>query len=555
MLPDNYAFLTQGQKDAFNSGTATTTPATFNNSGVQNVSASTNTINSANLSNAQPINFVNPNKQQPYNISGLNTGVNTSAEPAPLSDIEKRLQGMTENAVTDNNSLQNEASDQAMANETQGVNTLVKSKNELSSQIQALVNQSLDLQNKATYTIPNQVELKGKGNVTSDAILNRQTKEELQKNQIQQGTIASQALTLKSSYEAVSGNLATAQYYADQAVKQKYDPIKARLEANNRNLDLIMKSPSYTNEQKTRAEAQLRKNETEKKTIEKKENDDKAKGDAVIKLISLNPKLDTVSVQALQAAKTPMEVAQIANYLGLQTEKLGAQPVSVEEYQFAQKNGYKGTFSQYQNEDANRKASVAKAGVANNANNFGLSPNQVFNATQSLKKTATTNTSIARELERQVGIMNTTYNRLANGQAKDLNGTSQAIIITFNKLLDPASVVREAEYDRSSAGQALLSTIQGKMAAIAQGGPGLTKASLKELVDLGNAYASGAKASIESSNKLAREEAQYFGLNPNFVSAPPTGSTTQTPVISVGQTVTGKDGKQYKKVDGGYVLI
>lgn len=44
-------------------------------------------------------------------------------------------------------------------------------------------------------------------------------------------------------------------------------------------------------------------------------------------------------------------------------------PTSVEEYNFAKSQGYTGTFSQYQTEDANRKASVAKAG-ATSVNNI-----------------------------------------------------------------------------------------------------------------------------------------------------------------------------------------
>jgi hypothetical protein len=39
------------------------------------------------------------------------------------------------------------------------------------------------------------------------------------------------------------------------------------------------------------------------------------------------------------------------------------QPASVQEYEYAKKNGYTGSFGQYQNEDANRKAVVAKAGA------------------------------------------------------------------------------------------------------------------------------------------------------------------------------------------------
>ena len=203
-------------------------------------------------------------------------------------------------------------------------------------------------------------------------------------------------------------------------------------------------------------------------------------------------------------------------------------PASAEEYEYAVANGYAGSFNDYQSDDANRKIVIAKAG--SNSNN-GFTPYQTFQATQNLKKTVQTSTAAAQELKRQTGIINETYNRLASGQANDLNGTTQAIVTTFNKLLDPTSVVRESEYDRSASGQALITSIGGKMAALTQGGPGLTKESLKELVDLGNLYAKNAQASIDAQNARAREEAEFFGLNPDFVTTISPTVTQSTPVV------------------------
>jgi hypothetical protein len=113
--------------------------------------------------------------------------------------------------------------------------------------------------------------------------------------------------------------------------------------------------------------------------------------------------------------------------------------------------------------------------------------------------------------------MDTAWGRLERGETADLNATSQAIITTFNKILDPTSVVRESEYDRTPSGQALIDRIEGKLNTVVEGGPGLTKESLKELVDLGRAFAKGAQESIDAKNASAREEAQFFGLNPDFV--------------------------------------
>lgn len=203
-----------------------------------------------------------------------------------------------------------------------------------------------------------------------------------------------------------------------------------------------------------------------------------------------------------------------------ETEKIArtSQPQSVQEYEYAKESGYTGTYNEYQNLDANRKAQIARAGVAKNE--FGLTPSQQFTASQTLQKKVANNTDAAREINRQIGVMTGAWDRYATGKATDLNATSQAIITAFNKVLDPTSVVRETEYDRSGSGQALLSKIEGKIATINQGGPGLTKESLQELVNLGKTYEANAKRSIEAEQKRAREEAQYYGLNADFVSAP-----------------------------------
>lgn len=50
----------------------------------------------------------------------------------------------------------------------------------------------------------------------------------------------------------------------------------------------------------------------------------------------------------------------------------------------------------------------------------------------------------------------------------------QSIITTFNKMLDPTSVVRESEYARTPQDQALLGLIKGKWEKLSTGGAGLT---------------------------------------------------------------------------------
>lgn len=147
----------------------------------------------------------------------------------------------------------------------------------------------------------------------------------------------------------------------------------------------------------------------------------------------------------------------------------------------------------------------------------GLTPGQIFSGTLTVGSKVDTLNKSANIIITQSTNASEALKRYKSGEAKDLNATSQAIIISFNKMLDPTSVVRESEYDRSAAGQALLSTIGGKVAALARGGPGLTVASLQEVVDLGNVYAKNAKESIDAEKARAVAFGKKYGLDADYI--------------------------------------
>jgi hypothetical protein len=148
-----------------------------------------------------------------------------------------------------------------------------------------------------------------------------------------------------------------------------------------------------------------------------------------------------------------------------------------------------------------------------------LTPYQQFQATQAIQKTTQKNTDTQRELKRQASLINTAWDRYLNGESKDLNAVSQAIVTTYNKILDPTSVVRESEYARSAAGQSLLDQISGKFQQLNSGGAGLTEESLQEMVDLANQFTENSDASIQADNQRARNMADQFGLNSDFVTS------------------------------------
>ena len=160
-----------------------------------------------------------------------------------------------------------------------------------------------------------------------------------------------------------------------------------------------------------------------------------------------------------------------------------------------------------------------------------LTPYQQFQATTDLQKSLQRNTQGAREVQRQYDVMKSAYDRFVRGEATDLNATSQAIITTFNKILDPTSVVRESEYARSPEGQSLIDAISGRIAALSQGGPGLTPASLKEFVDLANVFVTNAQQSLSAANAQAIATAQAFGLNTSLIG--PGGANSSTGNVSL----------------------
>src|SRR3990167_463875 len=219
------------------------------------------TISGAILSSQPVENFQTPENILNYPIQGL---VPVGSEEKKANEISSIIQELNTASI-------GEGDYQAQQNEAQGVNKYAKEQRDLGIQIQNLVNQSLDLDNQYNYTVPNKMQegAMGRG-VTAGGLAPIQASE-LRKIQIQKGAIASQALTLKSPFEATQGRLSTAQYYADQAVKQKYEPLKMEVEVLTKNLEIILNSPAYSRETKDRAQKQKDVQDAKAKEIEKQE--------------------------------------------------------------------------------------------------------------------------------------------------------------------------------------------------------------------------------------------------------------------------------------------
>ena len=100
----------------------------------------------------------------------------------------------------------------------------------------------------------------------------------------------------------------------------------------------------------------------------------------------------------------------------------------------------------------------------------------------------------------------------------DMLAGSQAILISFNKLLDPTSVVRESEYARSATGQSALETLKGMAEKLKAGGAGVT---LKELDSYRRFGEEVVRNSLESTvgpeRKRISRLADRFGVDPELI--------------------------------------
>lgn len=138
-----------------------------------------------------------------------------------------------------------------------------------------------------------------------------------------------------------------------------------------------------------------------------------------------------------------------------------------------------------------------------------LTPTAEANLTTKLASDWTKASSGTKEMHRQYGLMQAGLDRFKQG---DKNGGSQAVLVTFQKILDPTSVVRESEYARSSAGISMLQRMQGYAEKLAQGGAGVPEAALAEMVKTANEFLEHSKHATDGQRKRIQSFADKYGI-------------------------------------------
>lgn len=213
---------------------STTTPAFHFPSESPSVGTSAQNANSANTSIPTPQSIIQQ-ESDPTPAEATNTTL--------LQKVAALIQGKTSLATNQTN-----------AESSAGIPAMTKTVNDLSTQIQGLADQSTALQTAAGAggSIENSEQDAATGRGITTAGLAPINTSDLRKNQIQQATIASQALTLKSAYYAANGNLTLAKDAADKSAQVQFDAEEQQI--NYMNSLIEANKPQMTKEEQAQAD-------------------------------------------------------------------------------------------------------------------------------------------------------------------------------------------------------------------------------------------------------------------------------------------------------------
>jgi hypothetical protein len=147
-----------------------------------------------------------------------------------------------------------------------------------------------------------------------------------------------------------------------------------------------------------------------------------------------------------------------------------------------------------------------------------LSHEQAFVGTQNLQDDWRKANAPTREMQRQYTLMEVGMRRFLEG---DKIGGSNAVLMTFQKVLDPPSVVREAEYERIPGGLGLLQRMEGAYERLKSGGAGVPADEMQEIVSTAKEFLN-VLSSFQEAEKLRLEEtARRNGIDPALITGTP----------------------------------
>lgn len=148
---------------------------------------------------------------------------------------------------------------------------------------------------------------------------------------------------------------------------------------------------------------------------------------------------------------------------------------------------------------------------------FDLTP-QGTDLTIKLQDRATKQSEDFQTIVNNISNIDAAIDRVVNNPGEvNRIATDQAVITSFNKILDPGSVVREGEYDRTQQNQAIVERAKGAIKKLGTGGTTLTQKDLIEIRDTAKAMAELRRQILNKKLEKIRGLAQRRGLNPDEV--------------------------------------
>lgn len=181
-----------------------------------------------------------------------------------------------------------------------------------------------------------------------------------------------------------------------------------------------------------------------------------------------------------------------------------------------------GSFEEYVNAPPERQAVIEGARkryqqaddrpvVSSASKPEGLTPNARLDGTLRLRDRFVKETQAAQAVNTQLMLMKSSLEAVKRGAAAP---GSQGVLVTFQKILDPTSVVRESEYARSASGLSLMSRMEGSIDKIVQGGAGVPVQELEQFVTLAEQFVRNQAQAAEATRQQIDSIAKETGLNP-----------------------------------------
>ena len=200
------------------------------------------------------------------------------------------------------------------------------------------------------------------------------------------------------------------------------------------------------------------------------------------------------------------------------------------------------------------KAGAVTSGRGEAAADVPLSTQQRFQATTDLSTQWTKATANRTEMQRQYSLMQTGLSRYD----ADPIGGSQAVLVTFQKVLDPTSVVRESEYARSPQGLAIMDRLEGMYEKYKSGGAGVPRPVLAEMVETARQFLTdeNMKSALDNVRQRIYDTSTSYQIDPRLVlgtDTPASGGTVGTPppvMAAPAKPASGGPGGEWTMVGG-----